>query len=66
MMADDTGQRGPQDRSRINPNEPWELRYWSEKLGVSSERLRAAVQQVGPSVEKVEQYLEQGSGAQYR
>lgn len=56
-MPDDPNKRGPQDRSRINVNEPWELRYWSEKLGVTADQLTEAVRQVGPNVEAVEQHL---------
>ena len=37
-MADDRTKRGPQDRSRVNTSEDYELRYWSEKWGVSPEQ----------------------------
>lgn len=53
-MADDTQQRGTPDRTRINVNEDYELRYWSEKFSVSPERLREVVQDVGPMVKDVE------------
>jgi len=56
-MADDLQDRGPQDRSRINVNEPWELRYWTNELGVDEERLRKTVQKVGPSAEAVRKEL---------
>jgi hypothetical protein len=56
-MADDLNERGPQDRSRINVNEDYELRYWTKTLGVTPEQLRDAVNQVGPSVEKVREHL---------
>jgi hypothetical protein len=42
-MADDKWKRGPQDRSRINTGEDYEVRYWSEKFGVSPDQLKAAV-----------------------
>jgi hypothetical protein len=38
-MADDLKDRGPQDRTHINANEDWELRYWTKELGVNEERL---------------------------
>ena len=38
-MADDKTNRGPQDRSRINMHEDYEVRYWTEALGVSPPRL---------------------------
>jgi hypothetical protein len=54
---DNKNDKGPQDRSRVNVNEEWELRYWSEKFGVSPERLKAAVSKVGVSVKDVENEL---------
>lgn len=56
-MADNLNDRGPQDRTRINVNQPHELRYWSQKLGVTEEELRNAVQQAGPMADKVERHL---------
>jgi hypothetical protein len=46
-MSDDTTKRGPQDRSHINLNQDYEVQYWSQKFGVSKERLREAVHRVG-------------------
>jgi uncharacterized protein DUF3606 len=56
-MSDDFRMRGPEDRSRINVSEPWELKYWSKTLGVTPERLKEVIRQVGPRTEDVEQYL---------
>ncbi len=58
-MADDKTKRGPQDRNRINLSEDYEVRYWSEKFGVSADQLRAAVQKVGNSPEAVQKELRQ-------
>jgi len=52
-MSDNLQDRGPQDRSRINVNEEWELRYWTKVLGVTEDRLRKAVAKVGVSAEAV-------------
>jgi hypothetical protein len=60
-MTDDPSKRGPQDRSRINTSEDYEVRYWSEKFGVSPEQLKAAVRKVGSSVEAVEWELKAGA-----
>ncbi|GAB3436395.1 DUF3606 domain-containing protein [Massilia solisilvae] len=57
IMADDLNQRGQQDRSRINMNEPWEVKYWTRELGVSQEELARAVQQAGNSVTAVREQL---------
>jgi hypothetical protein len=56
-MADNLQDRGPQDRSRINVNERWELQYWTKHFGISEEQLRSAVESAGPSVEAVSRHL---------
>lgn len=56
-MADDLQNRGPQDRDRINVNESWELKYWSEKFGCSEQQLRDAVKKVGVMSADVEKEL---------
>ncbi|RYD82148.1 MAG: DUF3606 domain-containing protein [Sphingobacteriales bacterium] len=56
-MPDNTNQRNAPDSKRINPNEDYEVRYWSEKFGVSAEKLKQAVEKVGTSAEKVEEFL---------
>jgi hypothetical protein len=56
-MADDPTKKGMQDRTRINAGEDYELRYWSEKFGVSQDQLKAAVKKVGSSVAAVEKEL---------
>ena len=59
-MADDQSQRGPQDAKRINVKEDYEVRYWSESLGVSPERLKRAVEKAGVMAEDVRKELGQG------
>jgi hypothetical protein len=56
-MSDSLKDRGPRDRSRIDVNESWELRYWSEKFGVSHDELKQVVGEVGDRVEDVERRL---------
>jgi hypothetical protein len=56
-MSDNLNDRGQQDRSRINVHEEWEVRHWTEALGVSREQLERAVRQVGPSVNAVREHL---------
>lgn len=56
-MSDDLSKRGPQDRSRINVNEPHELRYWTQALGVTESQLREAVKAVGPAATAVREHL---------
>jgi predicted nucleotidyltransferase len=59
-MGDDLSKRGGQDRQRINVNQEHELRDWAEKLGVSKERLKEAVQAVGDRADKVQEHLREG------
>ncbi|MBE5321530.1 DUF3606 domain-containing protein [Pedobacter sp. MR2016-19] len=54
---DDKQKKGGADRSRININEAYELDYWSNKFGVSKDKLKAAVETVGTSADAVEDYL---------
>ena len=56
-MPDNLNERGPQDRTRINVNEDWEVRYWSKELGVSENRLRELVKQHGVSADAVRRAL---------
>jgi len=56
-MADDRSKRGPADRRRINMNEDYEVRYWTETLGVSKEELAKTVVRVGPSADAVRREL---------
>lgn len=56
-MSDDKRNSGSPDRDRINVNEDYELRYWTQALGVSADELRAAVQAVGPTAAAVREHL---------
>ncbi|WP_294290840.1 DUF3606 domain-containing protein [Chryseobacterium endophyticum] len=56
-MSDDLSKRRPQDASKINVHEDWELEYWSKELGVSKEKIREAVKAVGTSAAAVRRYL---------
>jgi Protein of unknown function (DUF3606) len=56
-MADDKSKRAPQDASRVNIHEDYELQYWTKKFGVTAEQLRAAVAKVGVSASAVEEEL---------
>jgi len=56
-MSDDLTKKGSQDRNRINTSEDHEVRYWSQKFGVSADQLKAAVKKVGNSSDAVEKEL---------
>jgi hypothetical protein len=53
-MADDAHLRGVQDRTRISMIQDDEVRYWTEKFGVTREQLQKAVDQAGPMADAVE------------
>jgi hypothetical protein len=63
-MADDKTKRAPQDTNLISLSEDYELDYWTEKFGVSRERLAEAVRAVGQSADKVSTYLDEDAVAQ--
>ena len=56
-MSDDKTQRGPQDASRINMNEDYEVQYWTKRFGVSKERLQSAVDRAGVGADAVAKEL---------
>lgn len=56
-MSDNKSNVGSPDRDRISLSEDYEVRDWTESLGVSEEKLREAVRAVGNSADKVREYL---------
>lgn len=56
-MSDKLQDRGSPDRKRIALGEEREVRYWTERFGVSEDELHRAVEQVGNSVDEVEKRL---------
>jgi hypothetical protein len=65
-MADDLKNRGPKDRSRIDLNEDGELVYWTKEFGVSPAQLKAAVDKVGPSSQRVAEHFGKARSRQRR
>ena len=56
-MSDDKSKRAPADRSKISLSDDYEVRYWTNALGVDKQELTAAVQAVGNSADRVKQYM---------
>jgi len=56
-MSDDTTIRRPQDSSRIALGEDYEVRYWTNKFGVTRDELAEAVGAVGNGADAVALYL---------
>ena len=55
-MSDDPKKTGL-DRKLIALDEPHEVRSWCESLSCTGDELKAAVQAVGHSADKVREYL---------
>lgn len=56
-MADDLSKTGKGDDIRININQAHEVSYWSRELNTTAEKLRRAVEAVGPMVANVKRWL---------
>jgi Protein of unknown function (DUF3606) len=56
-MADNPAKTAPQDAQRVNVDQEHELRYWSQKFGVSPEQLKKVVGRVGPMADDVERVI---------
>ena len=59
-MSDDKNKTGGQDRGRVAGGQDWEISYMTQKFNVSKEQVEQAINAVGNSREKVEEYLRQG------
>jgi hypothetical protein len=56
-VSDNLNKRTPQDASLISLTEEWEVRYWTNSLGVSREELEKLVRQHGHSADAVKKAL---------
>jgi hypothetical protein len=56
-VADDPNKTRPQDAQRVNVHQEHELRYWSQKFGVSPEQLKKVVGRVGVMADDVERAI---------
>lgn len=56
-MADDKTKRSQPDRSKINMNEDYEVKYWIRHFGITQDQLQRAVDKVGNSVAAVRKQL---------
>ena len=60
-MSEELKNRGPADRSRINVNEPGEVKFRRKEFGCTEQQLRQAIAAAGDSAAKVSQYLKSKS-----
>ena len=60
-MADNKDLRDGRDRERVAGNEEYELNHLAQKLNVSAEEVKRAIEKVGNNREKLEEYLRRGN-----
>ena len=56
-MTDSLTKRHQPDRSKINMNQDYEVRYWTKHLNISKEELQKIVDKVGNSAAAVRKEL---------
>lgn len=56
-MATDNIHARKEEKNRINVHDPIELRYWSNRYGVTQQYVMEAVRSEGDSREAVERYI---------
>jgi hypothetical protein len=59
-MPDDPTKRGGADRQRIDASQGHEMKHWTKKLGVSADRLKNAIKDVGDRADKITEHLRVG------
>ena len=65
MQGSKTG-RKPDDLSRVNLHETWEIEYWCAHFDTTPEHLRAAVDRAGPSTAEIERELKAAGRAAFQ
>jgi hypothetical protein len=60
---DNLKKKRPHDTARISLQEPWEIKYWCNELGVSEDELRKALDSVGNDIERIKSYLARAESA---
>jgi hypothetical protein len=56
-MAQTSGEYVPSDLTQIDATNPEALRYWAKTLETPEDKLRRAIQKVGPMVQQVKEEL---------
>jgi hypothetical protein len=56
-FMDNLHNKAPQDRSKIDMHEDYEVQYWTRELGLSKEQLQQIVDKVGNSAAAVRKEL---------
>jgi len=62
-MADNKSKKGRQDRNQVSGSENYEIQYFKNKMGVSSQAVAGAIRATGTNDRKVlEKYLKERHG----
>jgi len=56
-MPGNLDRQKPEDPTKINIHQQWELNFWTNELGVTETELKNAVKVVGPMVKDVKKHL---------
>jgi hypothetical protein len=56
-MATDNVNARKEEKENINVHDPFELRYWSNRFGVTKELILEAVREAGDSKDEITKYL---------
>jgi hypothetical protein len=57
QLPDNLRIRRPQDPTKINIHEEWEVRFWTQKWNITRDQLVTAVRAVGVSTAAVAKFL---------
>ncbi|EIB96456.1 MULTISPECIES: DUF3606 domain-containing protein [Pantoea] len=58
-MKNPIQRRSPDDLSRVEIREQWQITYWTQELKTTQERLTRAIREQGSLTEQVRAWLEQ-------
>ncbi|WP_293906075.1 DUF3606 domain-containing protein [Sphingobacterium sp. UBA5670] len=62
-MADNKSKKGASDRNKVSGSENYEIQYFKEKMGVSSQAVTGAIRATGSNDRKVlTEYLKKKHG----
>jgi len=56
-MNDNLHKKRPQDSSRVNIHEPWEVEYWCKEFNCTKLQLALAVEKHGTSAAAIRKYF---------
>lgn len=57
-MKNPIQRRMPEDLSRVEIREQWQITYWTQELKTTQDRLTRAIRETGPQADHVRDWLE--------